>query len=48
MAQILTHIHLDFLKDVIKNKESNSKRMIKNYFAQDILNQKELFQKDSF
>ena len=41
-------VHLDFLKDIIKNKESNSMRMIKNYYAQDTLNQKELFQKESF
>ena len=41
-------VHLDFLKDIIKNKESNSMRMIKNYYAQDTLNHKELFQKESF
>ena len=41
-------VHLDFLKDIIKNKESNSMRMIKNYYEQDTLNQKELFQKESF
>ena len=41
-------VHLDFLKDIIKNKESNSMRMIKNYYAKGNLNQKELFLKESF